>query len=53
MDKTGEEFNDFCDQLKQMTEVYDNTIKNIRKNMEGLIKKKNRKGNCRLMKKRN
>ena len=41
MDKTGEEFNDFCDQLKQMTEVYDNNNKkNIRKNMKGLIKKK-------------
>ena len=27
MDKNEEEFSGFCDQLKQMTEVYDNTIK--------------------------
>ena len=40
MDKTGEEFNDFCDQLKQMTEVYDNTIKKYKEKYEGLIKKK-------------
>lgn len=34
MDKTGDEFNDFCELLKQMTEVFDNTLKNIKKNMQ-------------------
>ena len=40
MDKNEEEFSGFCDQLKQMTEVYDNTIKKYKEKYESMIKKK-------------
>ena len=40
MDKNEEEFSGFCDQLKQMTEVYDNTIKKYKEKYERMIKKK-------------
>lgn len=40
MDKTGTEFDDFCDQLKQMTEVYDNILDKYKKRYKELILKK-------------
>ena len=40
MDKTGDEFNDFCDQLKQMTEVFDNTLKKYKEKYEKILKEK-------------
>lgn len=40
MDRTGEEFDEFCNQLKQMTEVYDNTLDKYKKRYEGLMTKK-------------
>ena len=44
MDKTGSQFDDFCDQLKQMTEVYDNTIQKYKKKYEKLTLKKQESG---------
>ena len=43
MDKTGDEFNDFCDQLKQMTEVYDNTQKKYKEKYEKILKEKQKR----------
>lgn len=40
MDKTGDEFNDFCEQLKQMTEVFDNTLKKYKEKYEKILKTK-------------
>ena len=40
MDKTGDEFNDFCEQLKQMTEVFDNTLKKYKEKYEKILKEK-------------
>lgn len=40
MDRNEDEFLDFCDQLKQMTEVYDNTIKKYKEKYEILLKKR-------------
>lgn len=40
MDKTGTEFDDFCNQLKQMTEVYDNVLDKYKKRYKELILKK-------------
>lgn len=40
MDRNEDEFFDFCDQLKQMTEVYDNTIKKYKEKYEILLKKR-------------
>ena len=37
MDKTGTEFDDFCDQLKQMTEVYDNILDKLKKRENVLV----------------
>ena len=44
MDKTGTQFDDFCAQLKQMTEVYDNTIDKYKKKYERLTLKKRESG---------
>ena len=44
MDKTGSQFDDFCDQLKQMTEVYDNTIQKYKNKYEKLTLKKQESG---------
>ena len=44
MDKTGSQFDDFCNQLKQMTEVYDNTIQKYKKKYEKLTLKKQESG---------
>ena len=41
MDKTGDEFNDFCEQLKQMTEVFDNTLKKYKEKYAKILKVKN------------
>ena len=43
MDKTGDEFNDFCDQLKQMTEVFDNTQKKNKEKYEKILKEKQKR----------
>lgn len=43
MDKTGDEFNDFCDQLKQMTEVFDNTLKKYKEKYEKILKEKQKR----------
>ena len=43
MDKTGDEFNDFCDQLKQMTEVFDNTMKKYKEKYEKILKEKQKR----------
>lgn len=43
MDKTGYEFNDFCDQLKQMTEVFDNTLKKYKEKYEKILKEKQKR----------
>ena len=43
MDKTGDEFNDFCDQLKQMTEVCDNTLKKYKEKYEKILKEKQKR----------
>ena len=40
MDKSGNEFDDFCDQLKQMTEVYDNNLRKYKQKYEYLMKRK-------------
>lgn len=40
MDKTGDEFNDFCEQLKQMTEVFDNTLKKYKEKYAKILKTK-------------
>ena len=40
MDRNEDEFLDFCDQLKQMTEVYDNTIKKYKEKYEILLEKR-------------
>ena len=37
MDKNEEEFSGFCDQLKQMTEVYDNTIKKYKEKNKVIV----------------
>ena len=36
-----EEFTEFCEQLKQMTEVYDNTVQRYKERYEALLEKKN------------
>lgn len=43
MDKIGDEFNDFCDQLKQMTEVFDNTLKKYKEKYEKILKEKQKR----------
>lgn len=43
MDKTGDEFNDFCDQLKQMMEVFDNTLKKYKEKYEKILKEKQKR----------
>ena len=43
MDKTGDEFNDFCDQLKQITEVFDNTLKKYKEKYEKILKEKQKR----------
>lgn len=43
MDKTGDEFNDFCDQLKQMTEVFDNTLKKYKEKYKKILKEKQKR----------
>ena len=43
MDKTGDEFNDFCDQLKQMTEVFDNTLKKYKEKYEKILIEKQKR----------
>ena len=43
MDKTGDEFNDFCDQLKQMTEVFDNTLKKYKEKYEKILTEKQKR----------
>lgn len=43
MDKTGDEFNDFCEQLKQMTEVFDNTLKKYKEKYEKILKEKQKR----------
>ena len=43
MDKTGDEFNDFCNQLKQMTEVFDNTLKKYKEKYEKILKEKQKR----------
>ena len=43
MDKTDDEFNIFCDQLKQMTEVYDNTLKKYKEKYERLLNAKQKR----------
>lgn len=40
MDRTDDEFNSFCDQLKQMTEVYDNTLKKYKEKYKKLLETK-------------
>ncbi len=43
MDKTSDEFNDFCDQLKPMTEVFDNTLKKYKEKYEKILKEKQKR----------
>ncbi len=40
MDRNQEEFFEFCEQLKQMTEVFDNTIQKYKEKYKSLIEKK-------------
>ena len=40
---TNDEFNDFCDQLKQMTEVFDNTLKKYKEKYEKILKEKQKR----------
>lgn len=42
MDSSEEEFVEFCNLLKQKTEVYDNTIKKYKEKYEKLMKKRKR-----------
>ena len=39
MDRNQEEFFEFCEQLKQMTEVFDNTIQKYKEKYKSLIEK--------------
>ena len=40
MDRNQEEFFEFCEQFKQMTEVFDNTIQKYKEKYKSLIEKK-------------
>lgn len=40
LDAHEEEFTEFCEQLKQMTEVYDNTVQRYKERYEALLEKK-------------
>ena len=40
MGSNEDKFNDFCEQLKQITEVFDNTMNKYKKKYEYLLKKK-------------
>ncbi|MEI3522549.1 MAG: hypothetical protein V8Q40_16760 [Anaerosacchariphilus sp.] len=40
LDAHEEEFTEFCEQLKQMTEVYDNTVQSIRNDMKHCLRKR-------------
>ncbi|UWP60607.1 response regulator [Ruminococcus gauvreauii] len=43
MDSNEEAFHDFCNQLKQITEVFDNTMDKYRKKYEAFLKQKQEK----------